>query len=173
MGTMISFYLNGFMAFVVRITCLWLGSGQKLDITRGGSFYGAGAAGSHLPSWKGAVNPIEPPWGHRVGDAADRRRRERHHVGIAPEERNPAEVRRHLQNIPAQDCAASPGAVGPVKHAAAGKVAAEPEQCHTSRDFQLLAVPMADRGIGTHDPIGVGGVEVDGTSEGPGPILPS
>src|SRR5258707_15890718 len=90
MATIIIFYHNGFMAFVVRITCLWLVSVQKLDITRGGSFYGAGAAGCHLPSWKGAVNPIEPPWGHRVGDPADRRRREPHHVGIAPEERNPA-----------------------------------------------------------------------------------
>jgi hypothetical protein len=83
MATIIIFYHNGFMAFVVRITCLWLVSVQKLDITRGGSFYGAGAAGCHLPSWIGAVNPIEPPWGQRVGDAADRRR-ERHHVGIAP-----------------------------------------------------------------------------------------
>jgi|SRR6266849_5261581 hypothetical protein len=86
MATMTIFYHNGFMALVVRITCLWLVSVQKLDITCGGSFYSTRAAGRHLAPRKGAVNQIEPPWGQRVGDAAHGRRRERHHIGIAPKE---------------------------------------------------------------------------------------
>jgi hypothetical protein len=72
MATIIIFYHNGFMAFVVRITCLWLVSVQKLDITRGGSFYGAGAAGCQFPASRRANG------GSRDRDARSNRRREIH-----------------------------------------------------------------------------------------------
>src|SRR5258708_30897129 len=49
MATMIIFYHNRVLAFVVRITCLWLANGQKLHITRGGTFYGAGDARYLVP----------------------------------------------------------------------------------------------------------------------------
>src|SRR5438093_5431023 len=70
--------------FASHSCSLWLVSVQQLDIARGGSFDGVRTACRHLASGKGAVNPIEPPWGQRVGDTAHRRRRQRHHIGIAP-----------------------------------------------------------------------------------------
>src|SRR5260370_5497593 len=111
MAPVIDFITIAYMRVVVRITCLWLAGVQKLDITRGRSFDRARTAGRHLTAGKGAINPIEPPWSQRVGDAAHRCRRERHHIGITPKELNPAKVRRHLHNIPAQDRAASLGTV--------------------------------------------------------------
>ena len=79
-------YHDGFMTVVGRITCLGLVTVHKLDITRGRLFDGTRAAGRHLASGESAVNPIEPPCGKRVGDTAHRRRRQRHHIGIAPQE---------------------------------------------------------------------------------------
>src|SRR3984957_16239921 len=53
----------------------------------------------------------------------------------------------------------------------ARKVTAQPQQAHTWRDLQHLAIPMADRWIGTHDPLGIGNVQVDGATKGARPIL--
>ena len=49
-------------------------------------------------------------------------------------------------------------ALRPVQHAAAGEMAAAADHGHVGQDFQLLAFPQMDRGVGTHDPLRVGGV---------------
>src|SRR5204863_9448358 len=58
-----------------------------------------------------------------------------------------------------------------MEHGATRKVAAEPEQRHTLHDFTGLALPLAECGIGTHDPFCVCGVQIHRAAEAARPIL--
>src|SRR5215217_7178014 len=125
---------------------------EAFEVACSRSLHGLAAAAHHLTSGKGPVDPVEPPAAYGLRDAANRFRRKRDHVGIAPKEGDSAEVRRNLHDVPTHDRTASLGSVRPMKHGAPCKMAAQPDQREPLRNLQCFAIPMANRGIGTHDP---------------------
>ena len=62
---------------------------------------------------------------------------------------------------PRQQRPAAVRAVRPVQHRAAGEVAAAADQGEARRDLAGVAVPEHDRPIVAHDPLAVGGMEID------------
>ena len=72
-----------------------------------------------------------------------------------------APVHGDLDGIAGQQRAVAVGAAGPVQHSAAGKMAAAADQRQARRDLALVVLPIDDRLIGPHDPLAIGGVQVD------------
>ena len=66
-----------------------------------------------------------------------------------------------LQDVAAQEDAAPVGSGRPVQHAAAIEVTATADQHHSPFEHQGLAVPENNRRRRPHDPLPIGGMEVD------------
>ena len=61
-------------------------------------------------------------------------------------------------------------ALRPMQHRAAGEMAAAADQRDAARERQRVAVPQLDRRIGPHDPLAIGGMQMDRRVEGMRPF---
>ena len=73
----------------------------------------------------------------------------------------------HLDDVARQQL---PAARGPVQHRAAGEVPAAAHERQTIAELEHVALPVADRGVGAHHPLGVRGVQVDRAVEAMRPL---
>ena len=124
----------------------------------------------HVQIPPGAVDAVEGVRGHGGGGVPHARGVQGHEVGVAAHEAHPAPVGNHLQDVAGQERAAALGAGGPVQHRAPLEVAAAAHQRHALHHLARFALPEADRRIGAHHPLAVGGVKEDGGVKGARPF---
>src|SRR6185436_5731977 len=92
-------------------------------------------------------------------------------VRIAAHKGKPFPVLRDCQNVSRADDAAAASASGPMNDRATRKVPAAADQRDALPKFKRVTLPQLDRRPLPHDPILIGGMEMDRATEGPRPFI--
>jgi hypothetical protein len=118
----------------------------------------------------GAVDAVEGVGLNGGEDALDGMGREGDQVGITIHKADMAPVRDDGEDIAAEQgtLPACPGR--PVEHRPAREMPTAADQGQTVPQGMGLALPVNNDGVGTHDPLAVGGVQVNRCIEGPAPL---
>ena len=122
------------------------------------------------PIEPGAVDDVEWIGLKQGADPLDGGGRQRNEIGIAAHEADELAVGNHLHDVAGEKRAAAATALRPMQHRAAGEMAAAADQRDAARERKRIAVPQLDREIWPHDPLPIGGVQMDGRVEGMRPF---
>jgi histidine triad (HIT) family protein len=134
------------------------------DVARDRAHHGILAAARDDAVEPGAIDHVERKWLEDCADARYRGRREGNEIGIAAHEAHVLAVRDELHDIAAQERATPLPASHPMQHRAAGKMPAAADERDARRKLQRVTLPQLDHRIGPHDPLPVGGGQVNGNA---------